>query len=123
MQGLRVLIAAGEGVCAVESAGSGAVPSGAEIVLRQMRIVKLTGVQQLCRGISSIECVRLAVRIVRITFGNITRSIGKLPRRAVAVVEKVLRGRSPRPVAWASTSRPLTYTVLPAPVVCLKTCA
>jgi hypothetical protein len=56
-----------------------------------LRVVKLTGVQQVRRGISSIECVRLAVRIIRITLCNITRRIGKPARRAVAVVEKLLR--------------------------------
>ncbi len=44
VEALRVVIAAGEGVCAIESAGGRAVPASAQVILRQMRIVKFAGV-------------------------------------------------------------------------------
>jgi len=44
VEALRVVIAAGEGVQPVESAGGWVVPASAEVIPGQMRIVKFAGV-------------------------------------------------------------------------------
>ena len=46
MQTLWVAVVSGEGVHAVESAGCGAVPSGAEVVLLCLLVVHFAGVEQ-----------------------------------------------------------------------------
>jgi len=52
VEALRVVIAAAEGVCAIESAGPWAVPASAEVILLQVPVIPLAGVR---RGYSFLK--------------------------------------------------------------------
>jgi len=79
MEGLWVLVVAGEGVGAVESASGGVVISGAEIIPLQRIVPHFAGVQQfrlrlyrtkqIAIGIIIIGFADRAIRLCQLTYG------------------------------------------------------
>ncbi len=96
VQGLWILEVAGVGVGSVEAAVGGVVVSGPEVVLLEVVVVLLAGVEVVCRrgaccGRVAAQEHAVGVIVVVVGRGDAARGIGQLPRAAVAVVEEVLR--------------------------------
>ncbi len=93
VEGLRVGVAAGVGVCSVKSAGGAVVPAGTEVVHVRILIAVFAGIEHVCRMTASIG-QHDAVGIVVINLGDLDLigsilRLSQLSGRAVAVIEQV----------------------------------
>ncbi len=94
MQALRVMKVAAVGVDAVEEAVGRVVIAGAVVVLLDGTVILFASVEVVCvRAVGRVGCAAQhdAIGVVAVALLDGLIQSGKLARRAVAVVEKVLR--------------------------------